>query len=80
MATGNVSSVVKHLTAVIIVVTLLLNSAQAMDQNAAEWKYCQGPCSNFGDCNQTCLTRGFPNGGKCVEPGPGAPLACCCSG
>ncbi|KAF8394197.1 hypothetical protein HHK36_020404 [Tetracentron sinense] len=48
MASGNISSIVKLLTAVIIVVTLLLTSAQAMDQNVDECKHYRGPCSNFG--------------------------------
>jgi hypothetical protein len=38
----------------------------------------QGPCSNFPDCNQHCLSIGWKCGGLCKAPAPGTPLACLC--
>lgn len=49
------------------------------DEGNAKWLVCQGPCLNFPDCNEACLAKGFPEGGKCTASGPGAPLACCCN-
>ncbi|CAK9163469.1 unnamed protein product [Ilex paraguariensis] len=45
-------------------IALLLSSGQA-----AETRVYQGPCSDFPDCNRTCIERKFPEGGKCVKPG-----------
>lgn len=45
---------------------------------ADSWFVIQGPCSKFPDCNGYCMKIGFKSGGKCLEPGKGAPLACAC--
>ncbi|XP_038682741.1 defensin-like protein 37 [Tripterygium wilfordii] len=43
-----------------------------------EWKIVQGPCSKFPECNQYCLSMGFPLGGSCGRTAPQSVLYCLC--
>ncbi|XVF81135.1 hypothetical protein PTKIN_Ptkin15bG0132200 [Pterospermum kingtungense] len=42
------------------------------------WEAVMGPCSQFKDCNNYCLTNGFPLGGFCKTLNPTAPPFCLC--
>nr|VDD55558.1 unnamed protein product [Brassica oleracea] len=51
-----------------LVVLLIPKSAQAED-GGRFWEYVQGPCSKFPDCNQHCIDKRYPGGGKCIKVG-----------
>ncbi|KAL4385486.1 hypothetical protein GQ457_15G014680 [Hibiscus cannabinus] len=42
------------------------------------WEAVMGPCSQYKDCNQYCLSNGFPLGGFCKTLNPTAPSFCLC--
>ncbi|WCJ17745.1 hypothetical protein M5689_000141 [Euphorbia peplus] len=45
--------------------------------SAIEPTACLGECSQFPDCNNVCLLRGYGKGGGCLSI-DGSPLNCCC--
>ncbi|GMY35510.1 putative defensin-like protein 30 [Fagus crenata] len=80
MASPNFSLVTKCFLVVLLGIALVvLNSGYAVAEiPPCETLLTQGPCSNFPDCNQHCLSIGWKCGGLCKAPAPGTPLACLC--
>merc|ERR1712071_394328 len=80
MASANFSPLKKcFFVAIFCVALLVLNSGHADAETApCETLVYQGPCSDYADCNQHCITTGMSCGGLCKPPGENAPNACLC--
>ncbi|KAL2508004.1 Defensin-like protein [Forsythia ovata] len=68
MDTKKVSSVRTSLFIGLICMALLFTTVSCEENR---WLVIQGPCSQFPDCNGTCIKNGYKSGGKCVEPAKG---------
>ncbi|EOX94020.1 Uncharacterized protein TCM_003072 [Theobroma cacao] len=76
MATGTVASSVQQFLGMLCLV--LLWTSVARPAAALYTPTCLGPCSAVPNCNDACVTKGFPKGGVCLGFTK-TDLACCCT-